>query len=129
MGEFPNKETQFKEGHEKLGGRKKGTANYKTLIERVFNEEIKDDGGDLVVKGLLAVKAMFDKAEAGDVSALLALSNRMDGQPKATVENTSPKVLQIIRADKREERAGLSAWDQKPPSVALFRVRYSDHRK
>ena len=56
-----------------------------------------------MVKGLLAVKAIFDKAEKGDVSAFLALSNRMDGQPKATVENTSPRVLQIIRPGKRKK--------------------------
>ena len=104
MGEFPNKETQFKEGHEKLGGRQKGTTNYKTLIERVFNQEIKDDGGNLVVKGLLIVKAMFDKAEKGDVSAFLALSNRMDGQPKATVENTDHRVVNIIRPGPRKRK-------------------------
>jgi len=104
MGKFPNKETQFKEGHEKLGGRKKGTPNFKTLIEKVFNEEIKDDGGNLVVKGLLIVKAMFDKAEAGDVSAFVALSNRMDGQPKATVEDTNHHVLRIIRPEPRKRK-------------------------
>ena len=104
MGEFPNKETQFKEGHEKLGGRKKGTPNFKTLIEMVFNKEIKDSNGDVVVKGLLAVKAMFDKAEKGDVSAFLALSNRMDGQPKATVENTDHRVVNIIRPEPRKKK-------------------------
>ena len=104
MGEFPNKETQFKEGHEKLGGRKKGTSNFKTLIERVFNEEIKDDGGNLVVKGLLSVKAMFDKAQCGDVSAFLALYNRMDGQPKATVENTNHRVVVINRPELRKRK-------------------------
>jgi hypothetical protein len=104
MGEFPNKDTQFKKGHEKLGGRKRGTSNYKTLIEKVFNEEIKDDGGDLVVKGLLAVKSMFDKAEKGDVSAFLALSNRMDGQPKATVEDTNHRVVIINRPPPRKRK-------------------------
>ena len=106
MGTFPNKETQFKEGHEKVGGRKKGTTNFKTLIERVFNEEITDDGGNSVVKGLLIVKAMFDKAEKGDVSAFLALSNRMDGQPKATVENTNPRTLNLHFPEPRKREDG-----------------------
>ena len=57
-----------------------------TLIRKVFDEEITDDKGDKKIKGLLMIKAMYEKALTGDVRAFKALAERMEGMPKQQIE-------------------------------------------
>lgn len=69
-------------------GKPKGILNLKTLIQKVWSEEITDDEGNPKIKALLSIKAMVDKAESGDVSAFKALAERVEGLPKQEIEQT-----------------------------------------
>jgi hypothetical protein len=84
-------------------GYPKGKPNLKTLIEKVWNEEITDAKGDKKIQGLLAVKAILDKAQQGDVSAFRELANRLEGLPTQKTEltgkdgeNLLPPVIKFI---------------------------------
>jgi len=90
---MPNPENVLKHQYKKgqsgnLKGRPKGTLSIKTLIEKVWSEELteKDAEGNPKIKALLSVKAMIDKAEKGDVSAFKALAERLEGLPKQEIE-------------------------------------------
>jgi len=67
-------------------GRPKGSLNMKTLIERVWSEEVTDNGNP-IIRGLKAVKAIADKAERGDVRAFNELADRLEGKPKQQYEH------------------------------------------
>ena len=69
-------------------GRPVGSLNIKTLIRKIWDEEITNDKGDPVVRGLLIVKAMFEKAEKGDVHAFKALCERLEGMPNQTLDHS-----------------------------------------
>lgn len=87
MGDFPNEETQFKPGQSgNPNGRPKGSLSVKSIIEKIWNEEIKDAKGNVQIEGILAVKAIFDKAKDGDVNAFRALVERMEGMPKQEID-------------------------------------------
>ncbi len=89
MGDFPNKNTQFEKGQSgNPNGRPPGSLNIKTLIQKVWDEEITADKGDPVIRGLLVVKAMFEKAEKGDVNAFKALCERLEGMPNQTLDHS-----------------------------------------
>lgn len=62
-------------------GYPKGQPNIKTLIKKVWNAEITDAKGNKKIQGLLAVKAILDKAKKGDVSAFRELCDRLEGKP------------------------------------------------
>lgn len=107
MGSFPNKRAQFKKG--KSGnpkGKPSGTPNIKTLISKVWSEEVIDDGGNKTIRGLLAVKAMFDKASKGNVYAFKALCERLEGMPKQQIEQTAIgyTVMPSVKIDGKETK-------------------------
>ena len=84
-------------------GRPKGKIGIKSLIEKVWNEELKDDNGDPYIRGLLSIKAMMDKAEAGDVQAFKVLAERMEGMPNQTVDlNAQVVEMPTIKKDGQE---------------------------
>ena len=89
MGEFPNKETQFSsENQPENNGRPKGSPNLKTLIAKVWNEEITDDNGNPQLRALLSIKALAEKAEKGDVPAFKELADRLEGKALQKNEHT-----------------------------------------
>ena len=104
MGEFPNKATQFSSTNQPPPERKTHGLQLSRLIKRVWNEEIKDDHGNETVRGLLAVKALMDKAEEGDVQAFRELADRVEGKSISRTENENTntntnKVTIIERPD------------------------------
>lgn len=82
-------------------GYPKGKPNLKTLIEKVWNEEITDAKGNKKIQGLLAVKALLEKAQKGDVSAFRELADRMEGKAKDRKEHQhiGSVTLKVIRDD------------------------------
>jgi len=93
---LPNPENivkhKFKKGQSgNPDGRPVGVISVKALIRKVWSEELtdKDADGDPMVKAILSVKAMVDKAESGDVPAFKALVERLEGLPKQEIENTN----------------------------------------
>ena len=68
----------------------------------VWDEEVEDpQTGNKVVKGLLSIKALVDKANKGDVAAFKALAERLEGMPKQEIENTGTAQINIIRPDEK----------------------------
>ena len=85
-GNYPPVEHQIKKGEVRNPkGYKKGQLNLKTLIRKVWEEEIVDADGNPQIRAILSVKALADKAEKGDVHAFKALSERVEGMPKQEV--------------------------------------------
>lgn len=106
MGQFPNRRTQFKKGRSgNPDGKPSGTLNIRTLIKKVWSEEIIDDNGNEIVLGLLVVKAMFEKAAGGDVAAFKALCERLEGMPKQELDQNIVRYTQmpVIRDDNGNE--------------------------
>jgi ABC-type sulfate transport system substrate-binding protein len=92
LGEFPNKATQFSSTYRAPNnhGRPKGSFNLKKAIRLVFENELTDPKtGGKVVAGLLAVKAMVNKALDGDVAAFKTLAERLEGMPTQKVDQTT----------------------------------------
>lgn len=83
------KEQQWRPGQSgNPKGRPKGSLNLTTLIEKVWNEEITDAEGNKKIQGLLAVKALIEKAKKGDVSAFKEIADRLEGRAKEKKEMT-----------------------------------------
>ena len=101
--------TSFKPGESgNPNGRPKNCLGSKTLIQQVWNEEIKDANGDKRIEGLLAIKAMFKKAKRGDVGAFRVLVERMEGMPKQEVDlNTTIVEMPRIKKDGKEVNFGI----------------------
>lgn len=76
-------------------GRPKGIISLKKLIRQVLEEKIVTDDGNKVVRGLLIVKAMIEKAESGDVSAFRAICERLEGMPTQAIDVTARPVVQM----------------------------------
>ena len=103
---MPPVETRFKKGQSgNPSGRPPGALSLKTLIRQVWDEEIVDDKGNRVIRGLLAIKAMADKAEAGDVQAFRALCERLEGLPGQKIDLTARPIVSMpaVRLKNGEE--------------------------
>ena len=97
MGDFPNKNTQFEKGQSgNPAGKPTGTLNLKTLIRKVWDEEITNDDGSSTIQGLLIIKAMFEKAANGDVSAFKALCERLEGMPQQAIDHTLTRPYTVM---------------------------------
>lgn len=79
----------FKPGHPKVGGKKKGTKHFTTLIAEMLKEkiQIKKDGQiiEMTVDKAM-VEAMIRQVIKGDVKAFQALTDRHDGKPHQSID-------------------------------------------
>ncbi|MEA2036294.1 MAG: hypothetical protein U9O94_02210 [Nanoarchaeota archaeon] len=95
---MPREDTQFtSENQPKKHGSRKGIPNTATIIKQILAQEVTDSNGNKVTHAYLMNKAIIDKAEAGDVPAFNSLSNRMDGMPKQSIDQTirTPEPISI----------------------------------
>ena len=84
---MPKEETQFKPGESgNPNGRPRTENSWRYLLEQVGQEEHKAENEKLTKKQLIA-KVLYQNALKGNLKAIEMIMNRMEGQPKQSVEN------------------------------------------
>ena len=86
---MPSSDTYFTSENQPAPEKKTHGIHLKTLIKKVWSEEITGDDGNKTIRAIKSLKALVEKAEKGDVAAFKALAERLEGMPKQEIDQTN----------------------------------------
>jgi len=111
MGDFPNKETQFKKGISgNPSGRPKGVISFQDRIRKIVEEEISYEGVDGKKKktkvGDALIAAMVKKVvKDDDVGAAKLLIEHLDGKALQKTQEIPPTLEEALEKLEKEDDA------------------------
>ncbi len=90
--------TQFKIGHEKSGGKKKGYVSPKKQLLKILNETTTlKDGEKITLQRAMLLKLIEKAIKKGDMGAIKLIMEYIEGKPKVTIDPIESPMPHPIR--------------------------------